>query len=198
MKQTLGGLKHTGSWTEVVHHGDNISEILHSAELCSAASLQEWDEWRPKIYEALNDEVTKKTAEKASINKGSGEENGRNPKNDMKKAGKKLVDVPKDAVKKPKEATKGIQHSAKYAARAADAVSRKMLRKVEKTVYEKVMTQVSPCYFDNECISANIQKKTQLSSDRNVFVFEVIVHDDDARNTLFDEVAGIDDDEWLE
>jgi hypothetical protein len=84
-----------------------------------------------------------------------------------------------------------------YVARAADSAGRKALRKVEDTVYRKVMTQLAPYYFDNELISANIQKSTRGEGDVT-FIFEVNVNDDELKSHVSSRLGEYDDevDRW--
>jgi hypothetical protein len=73
-----------------------------------------------------------------------------------------------------------VGESISHVARAADSASRKALRRVEDAVYQKVMTQVAPYYFDNELISANV---TEVGRGENgeTFEFEVNVNDDELK-----------------
>jgi hypothetical protein len=80
--------------------------------------------------------------------------------------------------------------------RAADTASRKALRALEGTVYRKVMTQLAPYYFDNELISANIQRSTR--GDEDEFIFEVNVNDDDLKEEVSERLREYDEsiDRW--
>lgn len=50
---------------------------------------------------------------------------------------------------------------------------------IEEFVYENVMTKISPCYFDNNLISANLSK---ISDDE--YRLEININDDDLNNRL--------------
>ena len=80
--------------------------------------------------------------------------------------------------------------------RAADTAGRKALRAVEDTVYRKVMTQLAPYYFDNELVSANVQRSTRGNGE--TFVFEVNVNDDDLKAAVSRRLAEYDEsvDRW--
>ena len=54
------------------------------------------------------------------------------------------------------------------------------------------MTQLAPYYFDNELVSANIQKSTR-GEDEVSFIFEVNVNDDDLKAEVSDRLGEFDD-----
>jgi len=90
------------------------------------------------------------------------------------------------------------KESIDYVARAADSASRKALRRVEDTVYQNVMTQLAPYYFDNELVSANVQQSTRNGGNGEQFVFEVNVNDDELKEEVSDRLAEYEDevDRW--
>lgn len=196
MENVLTGFKHTGEWEEIVVMGKIISDILDDAiSEDSRDAFERWDSWRPKEDENLEKEVTEKTADEASVNKGNGEEKDKNASDDLKKAGEKLSDsIDTFSDEDQDAATDGVkesQESAKYVGRAVDSISRKALRKVEETVYKNVMTKVSPYYFDSELISANITKKSRLVNNNEQdkgYTFEVRITDDDVRNEIEEKI----------
>ncbi len=181
LEESVAGFKLRGSWVDVVEHGERVTRALKDlAEEgvdVDAEALEEWDEWRPKADERLQEDVNRKTAEQASISEGEGERAGRNPDEDLKTAGEKLADS-YDNLETPKEAVDEWRASINYVARAADSATRKAVRKVEGSVYKNVMTQVSPYYFDNELVSANLRR---ADADADDYVFEINVNDDDLK-----------------
>ncbi len=98
----------------------------------------------------------------------------------------------------PDAAVDNWKESIDYVARAADSAGRKALRRVEDTVYQNVMTQLAPYYFDNELVSANIQQSTRNGDAGEQFVFEVNVNDDELKEKVSDRLAEYDDeiDRW--
>lgn len=52
--------------------------------------------------------------------------------------------------------------------------SRQVFRGFEEAVYRKIVSKTNPLYFDNELVSANIEKKSSISSSE--YIFEVKVH----------------------
>ena len=195
MEESVAGFKERGSWVDVVEHGERITRALKRVgEEASVPDdpLGEWDEWRPKVEERLDEDVSEKTAEKATVSEGEGERAGKAPDEDVQTAGEKLsesyenLDDPDKAVEEAKESIGHLK-------RAVDSASRKAIRRVEGAVYKTVMTQVSPYYFDNELVSANVQRAGQ-----DDYVFEVNVNDDDLKIRVSNALADLEQtvDRW--
>ena len=196
MEESIAGFKRRGSWGDVVEHGERITRALRDAGV-EGEAFEAWDEWRPKAHETLGEDVEEKTAEQASIDEGPGEREGKEPEDDIKSAGEKLTESYEKVEEGDNDgAIERWQDSIDYATRAADSASRKAIRTVEDTVYRKVMTQLAPYYFDNELISANIQRSSR--GDEPVFVFEVNVNDDELKTEVSDRLSQYDDevDRW--
>ncbi|MCY4731673.1 hypothetical protein KY092_14030 [Natronomonas gomsonensis] len=187
VEESVSGFKVRGSWGDIVEHGERLTralkDIADEGQAVDEATLEEWDEWRPKADERLGEDVNEKTAEKASVSEGEGEKAGKGPDEDLKTAGEKLAES-YDSLEKPEEAVNEWRKSINYVARAADSATRKALRKVEGSVYKNVMTQVSPYYFDNELVSANLSR-----ADTDDYVFEVNVNDDDLKIRVSNKLA---------
>jgi hypothetical protein len=189
VEESVSGFKVRGSWGEIVEHGERITRALKDLsgdeQPVDADALEEWDEWRPKADERLGEDVSEKTAEKASIGEGEGEKAGKAPDEDLKTAGEKLSES-YDRLENPGEAVSEWRKSINYVARAADSATRKAIRKVEGGVYEKLMTQMSPYYFDNELVSANLDR---ADADAGDYVFEINVNDDDLKIRVSNKLA---------
>ncbi|XVH32846.1 DUF5828 family protein [Haloferacaceae archaeon DSL9] len=197
MEESISGFKERGTWGDVVEHGERITQALRE-QGADGETFEEWDEWRPKFHERLSDDVNKKTAKQASIGEGEGERAGKNPDEDLQTAGEKLSESYERVEAGDSEgAIKQWQDSLDYVARAADSASRKAVRAVESTVYQKVMTQLAPYYFDNELISANIQKTTR-GADEETFIFEVNINDDLLKKSVSETLSDYEDtiDRW--
>ena len=200
MEERISGFKVRGDWTDVVEHGERLTAALKMADAHDeetavgaryAEDFEDWEEWRPKSHERLDSDVSEKTAEQAHLEEGKGEKAGKRPDEDIKTAGEKLsesyaaleADDAGDAVNTWKE-------SIDYVARAADSAGRKAIRRVEDTVYQRVMTQLAPYYFDNELVSANVQQSGRTEGE---FVFEVNVNDDALKAEVSERLAELDD-----
>jgi hypothetical protein len=198
MEESISGFKHRGSWGDIVEHGERITRALQDAGVESDA-FAEWNEWRPKSHERLSQDVNEKTAAQASVAEGEGEKAGKKPEDDLQSAGKKLSESYEKVEEGDNEgAVERWQDSIDYVKRAADSASRKALRAVEDTVYRKVMTQLAPYYFDNELVSANVQRVARGAGDDVEFVFEVNVNDDDLKAVVSERLAEYEDeiDRW--
>ncbi len=187
MEESISGFKVRGSWGDVVEHGERITRALREEEIearspAMHSAFNEWDEWRPKSHERLSKDVNKKTADQASVTEGEGEKAGKAASDDVKTAGQKLSES-YDRIENGDDegAVERWQDSIGYVTRAADSAGRKAIRRVENTVYQKVMTQLAPYYFDNVLISANIQKQARSNGEEPQFVFEVNVNDDELK-----------------
>ncbi|WP_247003463.1 DUF5828 family protein [Halosolutus gelatinilyticus] len=208
MEESISGFKVRGDWGDVVEHGERITRALRDAGVHDpdadygvrfARAFEEWEEWRPKAHETLETEVSEKTADQASVEEGKGEKAGREPDEDIKTAGEKLSESYERLEKDDAEGAVGTwRESIDYVARAADSAGRKALRRVEDTVYQNVMTQLAPYYFDNELISANIQQSARGNGDEEQFIFEVNVNDDVLKDDVSDRLDELEDevDRW--
>ena len=197
MEESVSGFKIRGSWGDVVEHGERITRALCDAGVDGDA-FEQWDEWRPKAHERLSEDVNEKTAAQASVAEGEGEKAGKEPNEDLQTAGEKLSESYQKVDEGDNDgAVERWSESIGYVARAADSAGRRALRRVEDTVYRKVMTQLAPYYFDNELISANIQK-SRRGEDEVTFIFEVNINDDDLKSAVSARLGEYDDtvDRW--
>ncbi len=187
IEESVSGFKVRGSWGDVVEHGERITrallDIAAENQPIDDDALDEWDEWRPKADERLGEDVNEKTAEQASIDEGEGEKAGKDPDEDIKTAGEKLADSYEN-LEDPSEAVDEWRESINYVARAADSATRRALRKVEGSVYRNVMTQMSPYYFDNDLVSANLNR-----ADTDDYIFEININDDDLKIRVSNKLA---------
>jgi len=191
MEESISGFKMRGDWGAVVEHGERVTRALREAggDEAYPDAFAEWDEWRPKSHERIDEDVNEKTAAQASVDEGEGERAGRTAGEDVRAAGERLsesyerIEAGDDA-----GAVEQWGESIDHVVRAADSAGRKALRKVEDTVYRRVMTQLAPYYFDNELISANVQE-TARGGEGETFVFEVNVNDDGLKAAASDRLA---------
>jgi hypothetical protein len=197
MEESISGFKEHGGWNEVVEHGERLTHVLDEFDIDTEA-FAEWNGWRPKSHERLREDVNEKTAAQASIDEGDGERAGRDPDEDLQSAGEKLSKST-EQLDDPDEMTDSWSESIEYAARAADSAGRKAIRTVEDTVYKNVMTQVAPYYFDNNLVSANIQRTGNAREGEYAgYVFEIGINDDDLKERVSERLAEYDEgvDRW--
>jgi hypothetical protein len=197
MEESVSGFKLRGGWADTVEHGERVVRALKDladSEDVDEDALDEFDDWRPKSHERLDEDVSEKTADQASVEEGKGEKKGKGPDEDLQTAGEKLAESYEN-LDEPDEAVDKWGESIDYVARAADSAGRKAIRKVEGAVYENVMTQIAPYYFDNELVSANLQR---VSDDDPECIFEINVNDDDLKIMVSNLLADFDQevDRW--
>ncbi|WP_181687020.1 DUF5828 family protein [Halorhabdus salina] len=197
MEESVSGFKVRGEWIDMVEHGERIVRAIQDLADeydVDETVLEEFDEWRPKSHERLDEDVNEKTAQQARVNEGEGEKQGKDPDDDLRSAGEKLADSYEN-LNDPNEAVNNWSESIDYVARAADSAGRKAIRAVEDRVYRNVMTQVAPYYFDNDLVSANIRR---IDDETPEYVFEVNVNDDDLKIRVSNKLADFDQevDRW--
>ena len=182
MEESVSGFEVRGGWVDAVEHGERVvralKDLAEEGENVDRETLEAFDEWRPKSHERLDEDVNEKTADQASVGEGEGEKAGKQPDEDLQTAGEKLTKS-YESLDEPDEAVDKWGESVNYVARAADSAGRKAVRTVEGAVYRNVMTKIAPYYFDNELISANLQRVGD--DDRPEYVFEINVNDDDLK-----------------
>ncbi|MFB6298076.1 MAG: DUF5828 family protein [Salinirussus sp.] len=188
MNESVSGFEVSGDWMAVVEHGERVSRALRDLAAdgvdVDVDALTEFDEWRPKSHERIDEDVNEKTAEQASVQEGEGEQEGQTPDEDLQTAGEKLAES-YESLDEPDEAVGKWSESIDYVARAADSAGRKAVRAVEDAVYRNVMTRIAPYYFDNELVSANLRK---VRGERE-YVFEINVNDDDLKMRVSNKLA---------
>jgi len=190
VEESVSGFKTRGGWVDIVEHGERIvravKDLDDEGESVDGEALAEFDEWRPKSHERLDEDVNEKTADQASVAEGEGEQAGKDPDEDLQTAGEKLSES-YESLEDPDEAVDKWSESIDYVTRAADSAGRKAVRTVEDAVYRNVMTRIAPYYFDNELFSANLSRVE--SDDRPEYVFEVNVNDDDLKIHVSNKLA---------
>ncbi|MFB6107189.1 MAG: DUF5828 family protein [Halobacteriaceae archaeon] len=177
MEESVSGFKVRGDWGDVVEHGERITRALRESGR-EGPAFEEWNRWRPKAHERLSEDVNEKTAAQVSVDEGAGERAGKSAVDDTQEAGSDLAEAYAKLSEDDAEgAVEKWHESIDRVARAADTAGRKALRRVEDTVYRRVMTQFTPYYFDNDLVSANITKARDGD-----YIFEVNVNDDDLKS----------------
>ena len=197
IEESVAGFKARGGWVDVVELGERVTTAIRDVAAeredvrVEEDDLAEFEEWRPKTDERLDEDVNEKTAEQASTEEGPGEAAGKEPDEDLRTAGEKLTES-YEHLDDPDEAVESWGESIDYVARAADSAGRKAIRKVEDAVYRNVMTRIAPYYFDNALVSANIQRIDR--GERPEYVLEVNINDDDLKIHVSNKLADYESD----
>lgn len=187
MERTLSGIKYSGSWEEIVEFGEKVeaslSILLQEKRIKEyATELEDFRDWRPKIDDIDQEkDVHKKTAQQASVSSPETES-----KEELSEAKNKLKDATQPDNTDESVST-NLKESLTHAKNATENGVKKQVQSVEEFVYENVMVQVSPTYFDNQLISASFQK----SGDE--FVFEVNINDDSLVEGFQDTTESLED-----
>lgn len=197
MDVRVSGFQVEGSWEAVVRHADRVSRALlraladreQPAEPWENRAFGQWEEWRPRDDEQLEEDVADRTAEQASVSEGPGEKEGVGVREDLADAGRKL-DEATDRVQDEglDEAARSVGESVERTARAADQAARRALRALEENLYRHVVTRISPYYFDNRLVSANLER---LGDDE--FRFEVDVKQDELKPAVREELEAMEE-----
>jgi hypothetical protein len=192
MEESISGFKEEGGWVAIVAHGERLTEALAEAG-ASGEAFEEFEQWRPKAHERFGEDVNAKTAEQMSVEEGEGERAGRTPTEDLESASEELSDSAAELAEGDVDDAVGEgADSVEYVARAVDSAARKAVRTVEGTVYKHVMTQLSPCYFDNELVSANVERTNNGEAEMR-YAFEINVNDDDLKERVSSRLAEYDE-----
>lgn len=194
METRISGFRVEGSWDHVVAHGDLISEALQ--ELGSKAhprmdprayreALHEFEHWRPREGETIEEDVRPRTAEKASLVRGEGEQRGRSTGEDLERAGQALV-APESMAFVDASMIRRFAEAGRLTGRAIDTGLRGLLRTFEESIYEHLMTRTAPCYFDNRVVSANLARHGHNGSTK--YEFEVNINEDNLKEKVSERV----------
>lgn len=196
MEESVSGFKITGSWGDVVEHGERITEALEDADV-PESEFEAWETWRPKADERFDEEMSRKTSEEVSVDQGKGEEVDASAEEDLRTAGGKLGESYERLYADDDGPREAVDDSIAHTRRAADTAGRQVLRAVEDTVYQSVMTRFTPYYFDGDLISANLSRGGRFNDDAE-FVLEVDVNDDDLKERISAILAGYEEeiDRW--
>lgn len=171
----------------IIKHGERITKAL-ADEGAIGEDFEEWDKWRPKAEERYRTDVKDKTAEVASVEEGASEDLNE----DLDQAREEFIDALDELRELDLDDTaRESGESAEHAGRAVDSAGRHAaLQTIEGTVYCRVMTAISPCYFDNKLVSANIQRK---GGEDPQYTFEVNGNDDGLKAAVRERLAVYDE-----
>jgi len=197
-EETISGYKLTGDWESVVELGERVGaairrvlkkrEDTEGEQADNYRNLEEFEEWRPKL-EDDTEKISEKTAEKASVEEGTGEKAGESVKENVNNAQNGVKETVDSASSLETDEVKdNVTETVSETQKATDSLFRKTLRWIEENVYEHIMTLISPYYFDNELVNANLNDKRGEK-----YRLEINIADDSIRDDVRDEMTDIDD-----
>lgn len=189
--ESVSGFKMKGEWSDVVEHGERIAfaleELNCDEHLGYDTELDEYNYWRPKIDENVDSDINDKTSE--SVVSKQDLEN-KKPQKEIKKAGKKAIQSYEQKYN-PDEFIDNWKESANHASNAILVSTKKSIHKVEEKIYKNVMTVISPYYFDNNLISANMNR---ISSEPYIYELEININDDEIKQTISEKLESYEKD----
>lgn len=160
VQKTVGGYQFEGEWEDVVDRGREVTSTLKETD-ADREELEEWEEWRPRREESLDNEVREKTVEKACMPENQAEQEGETVRTQSEQAVQELGAAAQEASEgRARRAFDRVRAFTRRTLLLADTITRKGLRRVERVVYSDVVTRTNPYYFDSGMVSASIERKT--------------------------------------
>lgn len=156
-ESTSAGVRFEGGWSEVCSFAENIEDIMKD-NVNDDETIEEYNDWRPRKEED-EEKISKKTAKRASIQEKEVEEEYKGANEELKQAGKKVKNGIENTIDKEKSSTDELKDASKSLERLVGAKALNSIRKMERTIYERIMLRFNPYYFDTEYFSANLKEK---------------------------------------
>lgn len=173
-KNSVSGFKVVGSWNDVVTHGKLIGKQLNEVDKGEYKDeIQEFNFWRPKTQENIDEEISEKTAKSVSADV---------EKESTKQYEKAKTNALEGTSEINENITKAVQdfyNSIQHTINAVLIETKQAERKTEEYIYENIMTTISPYYFDNNLISANIQQNKEKK-----YTFEIDISDEEIKENI--------------
>ncbi len=178
IEETNSGIKKKGNWKEISEFGEDIRKVMDGT--AGESSVEKFDDWRPKVEESEQD-VKKKTVEKAVINENKLEKESDGVTKDLRQASGKVTEAGKKAVRKenPEEEIVGASEEV---AKPFYSKLAKAFRTVENLIYSQIVLRFNPYYLDTEDFSADIKHRR-----RGQFEMDVNVPEEEPREKLKEE-----------
>lgn len=174
LEMTNAGLKYEGSWEDICGFARNLETIIKKC-VSNGDSIDKYNDWRPREDE--DEDMTEKTAEKASMGRKQVEKDFNGTEKELQDAGKKLKNSV-ESVKNGNSPSKDIKDASKHISRVMGAKSVKSLRKMEKIIYKSIMLKFNPYYFDTEDFSVNLEEEGQN------YILTINVPDEERRRRI--------------
>jgi hypothetical protein len=152
VEKTNAGLEVEGDLEEVADIARKAEEVMKEEE-ADEKSVEDFNEWRPRETDT-EDDLRRKTVEKASVKKKSVEDEAEGI-HDLKQAGEKAVEAGKKTAKmqKPDEAKEATED----AFRPFYSLTLKITRLFERSIYSRLMLRFNPYFFDSAQVSADVK-----------------------------------------
>jgi len=175
VEMTNAGLKYKGSWNDICFFARNLEEAMKKC-VPDHECVEQYDEWRPREEEG-EDELMVKTAEKAAIKQTGVEERFNGTKKELSEAKGEFKKSLED-VKNGENPSEEIKDASKHIERVVEVKALESLRRMEETIYERIMLRFNPYYFDTEDFSVNLEEK------KDNYFLTVNISDEDIRKDV--------------
>ncbi len=168
VEETNSGVKKKGNWKEVAEFGEEVEEAMK--ETVDEESVEEFEEWRPKEEEAEND-MKKKTIDKALLRKNRLEQESNGVAVDIRDAGEKIAEVSKKATE-DESLEEEITEVSEDVARPFYSKMAQFFRKFESLVYKHVILRGKRYYLDTEDFSVDVKSRRDGNYEMDVNIPE--------------------------
>ncbi len=175
VEMTNAGLRYKGSWNDICFFARNLQKAMKKC-VPDHECVEQYDEWRPREDEG-EDELMVKTAEKAAIKPTRVEKRFNGTKRELSDARGEFKKSLED-VKNGKNPSKDIKDASKHIENVVEVKALESLRKMEETIYKRIMLRFNPYYFDTEDFSVNLEAK------KGDYFLTVNISDEDMRNDV--------------
>ncbi len=167
--ETHSGIKLEGDWDDICDFARRLETVLkdgyeqkekeagEEAKEEYEESIENYHEWRPREEEDEKD-ITERTAKDATVEEQEVEENFNGTGEELHKAGEKVKKTIESATDEEKSAPEELKDASKCINRLVGAKSLESIRKLERTIYEKIMLKFNPYYFNTEHFSVNLEE----------------------------------------
>ncbi len=178
---TNAGIRYQGNWEDICDFADYLSDIIDE-HIDGGEALSDYEEWKPE-EDGCEARLSKKTAEEASIEETKIEK-------DFNGAKEELDDARNDLLESVEDATNGndprgeLKEACKKIGRAMGAKSIESIRVLEMQIYDKIMLQLNPYYFDEEDFSIHLEQNDETDH----YTLTLNITDEEVREAVKDRV----------
>lgn len=174
---TNAGIRYQGNWEEICDFADYLSKIIDD-HIDDGKALNDYKQWKPEEHESEG-ELSKKTAEDASMEETDIEKDFNGTKEELNDARDNLLDSIEHAAN-GRDPRRKIKEASRKIGRAMGAKSIESIRQLEMQIYDKIMLKLNPFYFDDENFSINVEK----NNGSNLYTLTLNIPDEKIREEV--------------
>lgn len=177
MQDTVCGVRFEGDWEELANWSETVTTALEQTA-SEDEELEDWEEWRPRESESMEEDHREKTVEKACMDEENVKPHDADPSDDVGEAVAEASDAVDEVTKgRIRGATSRIAVSIHRAGRSIYTATKAGFRRFEAAVYHHIMTRTNPHYFDSDLVSASVESKGSLLDDDKIYKLTVNLND---------------------